>query len=137
MAHVKRGKLETSKESAIREEDVIESLKEESQYKLLGVLEKVNQEDNLVLQKAEKVYVDRLSVIRIDYQRYGPYQNKVLATNQSVWTIVDLQRLDRETRKVMVVNGAKHPLRSTDVLYLPRMLGGRGLKAIKREYKIM
>ena len=63
VAHVKRGKLETSKESAIREEDVIESLKEESQYKSLGVLENVNHEDNLVLQKAEKVYVDRLSVI--------------------------------------------------------------------------
>ena len=58
--------------------------------------------------------------------------NKVLMTNQfalpaltyftwtQVWTISDLQRLDRETRKVMVVNGAKHPLSSTDLLYLPR-----------------
>jgi len=35
----------------------------------------------------------------------------------------------------MVVNGTKHPLSSTDLLYLPRKLGGRGLKAIEREYK--
>ena len=71
--------------------------------------------------------------------------NKVLATNQlappayfmwtQVWTIAELQRLDRETHKVMVSNGAKHPLGSTDLLYLPRKLGGRGLKSIEREYK--
>ena len=144
VAHVKRGKLETSDGLIIREEDVIESLKEGSQYKFLGVLESVNHEDNRVLQNAEKVYMDRLSVIwsspLSDY-------NKVLATNQfalpaltyfmwtQVWTIADLQRLDRVTRKVMVVNGAKHPLSSTDILHLPRKLGGRGLKSIEREYK--
>ena len=48
-AHVKRGKLETSDESSIREADVIQSLKERSQYKFLGVLENVNHEDSLVL----------------------------------------------------------------------------------------
>ena len=63
VAHVKRGKLETSDGLIIREEDVIESLKEGSQYKFLGVLESVNHEDNRVLQNAEKVYMDRLSVI--------------------------------------------------------------------------
>ena len=141
VADVKRAKLETSDESIIGEEDVIESLKKGSQYKFLGILENVNHEDNLVLQNAEKVYLDRLSVLwsspLSDY-------NKVLATNlpaltyfmwTQVWTIVDLQRLDIETRKVMVVNGAKHPLSSTDLLYLPRKLGGRGLKSIEREYK--
>ena len=106
---MKRGKLETLDGLIIREEDVIESLKEGSQYKFLGVLESVNHEDNRVLQNAEKVYMDRLSVIwsspLSDY-------NKVLATNQfalpalTYFTIVDLQRLDRVTRKVMVVNGA-------------------------------
>ena len=79
VAHVKRAKLETSDESIIGEEDVIESLKEGSQYKFLGVLENVNHEDNLVLQNAEKVYLDRLSVLwsspLSDY-------NKVLATNK-------------------------------------------------------
>ena len=35
----------------------------------------------------------------------------------------------------MVVNGAKHPLSSTGLLYLPRKLGGRGLKSTEREYK--
>ena len=35
----------------------------------------------------------------------------------------------------MVVNGAKHPLSFTELLYLPRKLGGWGLKSIEREYK--
>ena len=73
--------------------------------------------------------------------------NRVLATSQfalpaltyfmwtQVCTTTDLQRLNRETRKVMVVHGAKHPLSSTDLLYLPRKIGGRGLKSIEREYK--
>ena len=129
-------------ESSIREADVIESLKEGSQYKFLGVLENVNHKDNL--QNAEKVYVESLSVIwpspLSDY-------NKVLATNQfalpaltyfpwtQVWTIAEWPRLDRETRKVMVANGAKHPLGSTDLLYLTRTLGRRGLKSIEREHK--
>ena len=60
---MKLGKLEKSDESTIREADVIQSLKEGSQYKFLGVLENVNHEDSLVLQNAENVYVERLSVI--------------------------------------------------------------------------
>ena len=35
----------------------------------------------------------------------------------------------------MVENGAKHPLGSTELLYLPRRLGGRGLKSVEEEYK--
>ena len=51
------------------------------------------------------------------------------------WPVVELKRLDREARKVIVENGGKHPLGSTALLYLPRMLGGRGLKSVEREYK--
>ena len=35
----------------------------------------------------------------------------------------------------MVENGAKHPLGSTEVLYLPRRMEGRGLKSVEAEYK--
>ena len=35
----------------------------------------------------------------------------------------------------MVENGAKHPLGLRELLYLPRRLGGRGLKSVKAEYK--
>ena len=36
----------------------------------------------------------------------------------------------------MVENGGKHPLGTSDLLYLPRKVGGRGLKSIEAEYKL-
>ena len=51
------------------------------------------------------------------------------------WPIADLQQLDRETRKIMLENGGKHPLGSKALLYLPRKVGGRGLKSVENEYK--
>ena len=53
-----------------------------------------------------------------------------------VWPIAELQRLDRESRKIIVENGGKHPLASSDLLYLPWRSGGRSLKLIESEYKI-
>ena len=41
---------------------------------------------------------------------------------------------DREVRKVIVQSGGKHPLGSTESVYLPRKLGGRGLKSLEEEY---
>ena len=49
--------------------------------------------------------------------------------------IAELQRLDGESRKCMVENGAKHPLGSTELFHLPRRLGGGGLKWVEAEYK--
>ena len=53
-----------------------------------------------------------------------------------VWPITELQRIDRENRKIMVENGEKHPLGSTELLYLPRNTGVRGMKSLEAEYKI-
>ena len=99
----------------------------------------------MVLENVEKEFLKRISVIwsspLSDY-------NKVLATNQFAlpvmtcfmwaqeWPITELQRIDRETRKIMIENGAKHPLGSTELLYLPRNIGGRGIKSLEAECKI-
>ena len=92
MAHVKRGKLETLDEASIREADVIESLKEGSQYKFLGVLENVTHEDSLLLQNAENVYLKRLSVIwpspLSDYNQFALLALTYFMWTQ-VWTIAD------------------------------------------------
>ena len=70
---------------------------------------------------------------------------KVVASNQfalpvlayfmwtQLWPIAELQRLDRESRKIIVENDGKHPSASSDLLYLSRRLGGRGLKSIESE----
>ena len=117
LAHVKKGCLVRSEGMKIGPVEVIESLKEGTHYKFLGVLENIRQEGNLTLDSATKVYQQRLSVILSsplsDY-------NKVLARNlfavpvltylmwMQVWPIAELKRLDRASRKVMIENGAKH-----------------------------
>ena len=73
--------------------------------------------------------------------------HKVVASNQYAlpvlmypmwtqsWPIVELQRLDRESRKILKENGGYHPMGTTDLLYLPRKFGGRGLKSVESTYK--
>lgn len=50
-----------------------------------------------------------------------------------VWPIAELQRIDRETRKITVGNGAKHP---QGVTLPPQSSGERGLKSLETEYEI-
>ena len=111
VVHVKRGCLEESSDMRCGEQELVKSLKEDSQYKFLGVLENIRQEDNLALGNAARVYLQRMSVIwsspLSDYY-------KVVASNQFalpvlayfMWTqvrpIAELQRLDRESRKIIV-----------------------------------
>ena len=51
------------------------------------------------------------------------------------WPITKLRAVDRETRKIIHENGGKHPLNSPAVMYLPRHLGGCGLRSIEQEDK--
>ena len=53
----------------VGESKVIESFKDGSYNNFLAVLENVRQEDNLVLENAQKVYFKRLSVIWTSYIR--------------------------------------------------------------------
>ena len=111
----------------------------------MGVLESIKQEVSLALESAERVYLQRLSVI---WSSPLSDHHKVVATNQfalpvlvyfmwtQVWPFTELQRLDRESRKIMVENGGKHPLGTSDLLYLTWRVGGRGLKSIEAEYKL-
>ena len=127
------------------ESAVIARLKDGEQYKFLGVQENLKQEDKLVLNCAAEIYLKRVSVI---WSSPLPDHNRITATNQFAlpvlaylmrtqkWPIADLQQLDRETRKIMVENGGKHPLGSKALLYLPRKVGGQGLKSVENEYKL-
>ena len=39
-----------------------------------------------------------------------------------------------EDREVRMQSGSKHPFGSTELMYLPRKSGGRGLKSVEEEY---
>ena len=96
-------------------------------------MENVKQEDSQVLKCAAKVYLQRMS-----NQFAFPILNYLMwKSAYSIWPIAELQRLDRETRNVIVENGAKRPLVSTSLMYLPRKSEGRGLKSVESEYKLI
>ena len=75
--------------------------------------------------------------------------NRIIASNTYVlpvlaylmwtlhWSITELRTIDREVRKLIVAQGGKHPCGSTSLLYLPREKGGRGLRAVEDEYKVI
>ena len=61
VVNIKRGCLqELAPGLKIGEQQLIKSLTEDSQYKFLGVLESIKQEDSLVLESAAIVYLQRL-----------------------------------------------------------------------------
>ena len=104
--HVKRGVQQEDNDSIKLDESfVIQSLKQQSRYKFLGVLENIKQEDLLALECASKEYLKRLSVI---WSSPLSDVNKVTASNQYAlpvlsclmpthrWPMSELQRIDRE-----------------------------------------
>ena len=145
VVHIKRGDHSQKNFGRDIVRERLPTLEEGRQYKFLGVLETLVQEEKIVLEFAAKEYLRRLSVIwsspLSDY-------NRVMASNQFAlpvlgylmwtqhWPITDLKTLDRESRKIIAENGGKHPGGSTTLLYLPREKGGRGLRAIEMEYRM-
>ena len=51
------------------------------------------------------------------------------------WTIQEIENLDIITRKILNMTGNFHQNSDVDRLYLPRKMGGRGLKSIKLAYE--
>ena len=48
------------------------------------------------------------------------------------WPLTELRQIDRDTRKIIVESGGKHPLGSTALVYLPKEKGGRGLCSVTK-----
>ena len=98
------------------ESDRIPCLVDGEQYKFLGVLGSIAQEDKLILEYAAKEYLRRLSVIWTsplsDY-------NRVVASNQFAlpvlgylmwkqqWPVMELKQIDMEARKIVVESGGR------------------------------
>ena len=107
----------------------IPTLEDGEQYKLLGVLESLRQEERIVLRCAAKEYLRRLSVIwsspPSDYHRViASNQFALPAMSYFIWTqhwpITELRQVDRDVRKIVTEGGGKHPCGTIFLLYLPR-----------------
>ena len=132
VAHVQRGvHTHTHDALGLRADDsiCISDLKEGNQYKFLGVLESVRQEERMSLECAAKEFLRRMSII---WSSPLSDHNRVTASNQFAlpvldylmctqqWPVTELKKLDREARKIVVEIGGKHPSGSTAILYMPR-----------------
>ena len=125
MVHVRQG-VHTHDASGLRLDDSarVPDLQEGKQYKFLGILESVIQEDRLSLECA-KEYLRRMSVI---WTSPLSDHNRVTASNQFAlpllsylmwthhWLLTELRKIYREARKIIVENGEKHPCGSTSII---------------------
>lgn len=133
--NIKRGQQTQGTDVKLDKDNVIKNLKDGTQYKFLGVLENVKQEDKLSLECAAKVFLQRMSVV---WSSPLSDENRVIATNQYalpvlsylMWTQTEIKKIDREARKIIVNN-----IGSTALLYLSREQGGRGLQSVENMYK--
>ena len=136
VVHARRGVHVSGNSGMILDETArIPSLEDGKQYKFLGVLESVMQEDKLVLECAAKEYLRRMSVI---WTSPLSDHNRVTASNQFAlpvlgylmwtqqWPVMDIQEIDRKARKIVIENGRRHPCGSNAIFYLPRDKGGGG-----------
>ena len=145
--HVRRGKqVEDAADLKFDEATLVKNLEAGSSYKFLDVKESTLQDEKLALAVTAKVYLHRLSVI---WTSPLSDANRVKATNQfalrvvtyPMWTqhcpLAELREIDRETTKLVSENGGKHPLSSTAVFYLSRVVGGCGMKSVEHKFKVI
>ena len=120
--------------------DVMKTISEDG-YKYLGILESDKLMEKEMKEKVKKEYKRRLRLI-LRSKLNG--KNKIQAINSWAvalirygagildWTIEEMKKIDRATRKTMTMYGALHPKSDIDRLYLTRKKGGRGLIGCER-----
>uniref|UniRef100_A0A803T202 Reverse transcriptase domain-containing protein n=1 Tax=Anolis carolinensis TaxID=28377 RepID=A0A803T202_ANOCA len=113
-------------------------------YKYLGILQLDNIKHEHVKTVVSKEYTQRVRKILKSKLNGG---NTIKAINTWAipvirytagiinWTQMELDNLDRKTRKLMTIHHSLHPRSDVDRLYLPRRSGGRGLLQVKQAVK--
>ena len=108
-------------------------------YKFLGVEEAEQHENKMILKKAEKEVIRRVSVI-LDTPMSD--KNKIDAINTFALPVIaffmpviyfsqeDLNEVDLKIKRLLTERGARHPQHLNSLLYASRSIGGRGLKQI-------
>jgi hypothetical protein len=111
--------------------------------KYLSILQNRNIEHKNEKEKLKKKYVRRLRLIlntelsaKNKMQAIGSLAVPVLRHNFGIinWHQKEIQKLDRQTRKILTIHGQHHPRADIDHLYVPRKEGGRGLMQVEGAY---
>ena len=111
----------------------------QSGYKYLGIPQMQGNMDEEAENKARQEYKARSRKILKSKLKA---KNKIEAINMYAipviqftcgvikWTKQEMEQLNKQTRNLLAMYGALHPRADVDRLYLPRRMGGRGLKDI-------
>ena len=113
---------------------------EEGGYKYLGILEADGIKHDEMKEQLKKEYIRRVRNVLKSKLNGGNIVSAINSRAVSIvrygagiikWTKNELEELDRKTRKLMSMYGAKHPKADVDRLYLKRCDGGRGLTGVE------
>ena len=119
-------------------------LSTEDSYRYLGILEGTDILHTKVKETAKKEYLTRIrSILKADINAHNTasaistFAMPILRYGFGVlrWTQAELKGIDRKTRKIMTKYGFHHPKSDTNRLYIPRMLGGRGVTSVTDCYQ--
>jgi hypothetical protein len=140
-----KGQLKKSSNIILDETTTIQDLDQDEFYKYLGVKEKNGIQHGKMKENIRKEYYRR---VRLVLKSELNAQNKVTGINTIAvpiisysfniinWTVNELIKIDRKTRKLLTVHKMHHPKADTERLYLARDEGGRGLIQIENSYKV-
>ena len=143
-ATFKRGKLVSTSHVQLDNDTKIKQLEQEEVYKYLGI----NEGDGIQHAKMKrKIRLEYYRRIRLVLRTELNSRNKITAVNSLAvpvvqysfnvinWTLEDIRRLDRKTRKFLTMHHMHHPKADSDRIYLPRSNGGRGLIQLEGLFK--
>ena len=109
-------------------------------YKYLGMIERGDISQQEMKERTEEAYINRVRATLKSKLNGG---NVIKAINTwavatvrygsgvTNWTIEDLERMDRRTKKLLTIHGGFHPRSNVGRVYIPRNLGGRGLTGVR------
>ena len=136
--HMVGGEVTHSQEIDINPDEAIKEI-DEGGYKYLGVLEY----NNILHAEMKKIKGEYLKRVRLILRTQLSSKNSITAINTWAvlvvryaaavidWTILEKQKLDNKTRKLLNVHRSLHSRSCIDCLYLKRDVGGRRLLSVE------
>ena len=141
---IERGKMKETTQHLEMNGLKIQPIKDGESYKYLGQDENLSYDGPVNKERVCKEYLKRVKKIWSSelsaynkYVSHNAFAVPVIIPTFGVldWTIDEIKQLDIKTRKMLTMTGSFHRNSDVDTLYIPRKLGGRGLKLLITTYE--
>ena len=144
-AKIKQGKVMQGKNTQLTDShQIIRSLEVDEFYKYLGMEENNGVNNKVMKENVKKEYYRRIRKILTTELNA---KNKIMAIKSLAipvltygfgiiqWLKLEIEKIDRKTRKILTINGMHHPRADVQRLYVKRKNGGRGLLEVWSVYQ--